>query len=343
MQNLKEITVVYTSYFRTEVLCKSIEIALREFPCSDVYVYCDKWKKTKDSALISSHYCALQAKFSACERVFLIAREYNHGMFNAIEAIDRHLVNSPVLFLEDDLILKEGAGQFITEYCDKYWDDPTITALSLFNPLSSRYIFSGPVKMTRTWMWGTMLWPHKANFLNRITPMEIKLIRGDSGIFAKVAMYLGDEGLNLAIYDYHNKSFCALDCRLAFRHALYGFRSVAPPVNLIQNLGFTGDGAHCPDSKDYSLLFEDLHLFPVNMWLGKEAEELSLVQESLVGDLFLHPNDFSENALRRDWGSFVWPSLQNKVSYLFSYPLRHISYLARPTILLEKVFTRMTL
>lgn len=336
-----KIKIVYTSYRRTELLCGSIASALKEFPFSNIYVYCDRWKNSQDREAILRHYQALKDEFGANKQVFLYMRKRNYGMFNAFDAIRSHLVDCPVLFLEDDLILKKGAGDFIRKYSKMYWNDPSISALSLFNALSSRYVFSCPIKITRTWMWGTMLWPHKPKFLERITLDEIKLLRSDAGIFAKVASYLGDEGLNLAIYDFYNKSFSALDCRLAFRHALYGFRSVAPPVNLVENFGFTGDGAHCPDSKAYAALFEDRQSLDMDMWLGLEAKELTVRQESLAGSLFLAPSDFSDDDLRRDWHSFVWPSLDSKSAYLLAYPFRLISYLLRPRLLVSKTIKKV--
>jgi len=322
--SLTDITVVYTTYKRTQSLLDSINAIQRELPDLPIYIYADQCRNGASFAeqeAVRKHRDDLRLSFCNSQNIFLVFRSSNLGMRNAVLAVQDHITKGPVFFVEDDVVPLSGFSEFLAFNFKLHFRDPSITSICLFNPLASRLPLSRSCTITRTSMYATLIWNNKIPVVSRLRYNEIKLVKSDKAIQRRIVSLLSPEGLNFSLLDYCCRSFNALDCRFTFRQALYGTRGIVPPVSLAHNFGLSGDGFNCPDSEHLRSLFSVTSLNSMHSFsLTSTPIDYSYDLDCLAGHLSLS----SSKALPRIydcsdvWSEYVQKHLRSRRAYISS-------------------------
>lgn len=201
-----------------------------------------------------------------CE-VKTLFREKNLGCKKAeSSAFDWFFENVEMgIILEDDILPNPSFFPYCEELLERYKDDKRVMHISGDNFLQNNskfernesYYFSN---IPHIWGWAS--WRRAWNLydVNVKKWPEVKKLGTLSNIFKNYGAY---DYWSYVWDKYHAGKIDSYDGQWVFTCALYGGVSINPTVNLISNIGFSGDGTHTKNINWFSNMKTETINFPL--------------------------------------------------------------------------------
>nr|WP_182311986.1 glycosyltransferase [Comamonas testosteroni] len=224
---------------------------------SELHVFVDG-PRDKGEALLTQQVAALCRTARGFAAVHVAEREWNAGMAQAVvAAIDTMLAKYEcAIVVEDDLLVAPGFLTFMNRGLQAYGGDAEVMGISgyvmqdLRGSLGERAVFS-----RRAACWGWAVWARSWRRLDRSRERLLERIASTG-----LAAFLDPEGgmsmtnrLRQGVLGQDNSWSPMWFASVALADGLFLY----PPVSLVNNIGFDGDGTHKLATSAYDVALHD--------------------------------------------------------------------------------------
>ena len=282
------VPIILFCYKRLDTLNRCINSLLkcREAKDSDLIIYSDAGASEIDRVRVEQVRGFLRS-IAGFKSIKIIVREKNLGVdYNVIEGL-KEIVKSYDMFIvvEDDLVFSELFLNYMNQALIFYRNHETILSVSAFSYLRPPKKYKWDVYFTgRTNSWGWGSWSDRIK--NVDWEIEDKKLFLKNKRIQKKFNFWGSDRSNLLKKTLLRK-LRAWDIRIDYHAFKFGFYTVYPTKNLVQNIGFTKEATNTTGYNRFNVKIETITLshffnFPEFITLNNSINAKFILRNSII-------------------------------------------------------------
>lgn len=237
--------VLIFSYTRLDSLKKVLEkINKNKVNDTDLYIFSDGYKNENDKEKVEivREYIFKFKNKNNFKNVEIIVSETNKGVDRSIiEGVSLIIKKyGSVIVLEDDIVVSDTFVEYMNMCLNYYKNEDRVFSVGGYCPdieLHTNNVFFFP--RIESWGWG--IWKDRWDSIDWDLNGFDEFSKSDKSIDA---FNRGGNDL-FEILCAHKEAWDVRTCYTAFKKSAY---TVYPPISLVQNIGFNGDGVHFKES-----------------------------------------------------------------------------------------------